>query len=88
MSVAKNAAKDLAGEVEQVTGTVLKDEEMDEKGHQKRTEAVETEEAQEAEQGHQHKDFEQEKVKDGGMGVPNYNKSTSIPVDELKPDSD
>ena len=85
MSVAKNAAKDLVGEVEQVAGAALHKPDLEEKGHAKRVEAVQTEEVEEAKDGHRHKDFEEEKVKDGGMGVPNYNKSTSVPVEDLKP---
>jgi hypothetical protein len=88
MSVAKNAAKDLVGEAEQVTGAALHKKDLEEKGHEKRVEAVQDEEVEEAKDGRQHKDFEEEKVKDGGMGVPDYNKSTSISVDEVTSDGD
>jgi len=39
MGVVKNAAEDLAGEAEQVTGTVLRNEKLEEHGRRKRVDA-------------------------------------------------
>ena len=83
MGVAKNAAKDLAGETEQLVGAATKNEELEEKGHQKRVEAISAEEREEAQEGPKSADYEKSKVKEGGMGVPNFNESTSMPVDDL-----
>lgn len=83
MGVAKNAAKDIAGEAEQLVGAATKNEELEEKGQQKRTEAAAAEEREEAQDGSQSADYEKAKVAKGGMGVPNFNESTSLPVEDL-----
>ncbi len=83
MGIAKNAAKDLAGEIEQVAGAVVNNDEMEEHGHQKRVDAQARELQEQDEKGQHPTDLEtgtEEK-----MAYPDFNKDSNLDVEEVAP---
>jgi hypothetical protein len=76
----------MAGEADQLAGTFTNNDGLEERGHQKRTDAQERENEEQESEGLTD-DHQKERNKQGAMPVPDFEESDNLPVDEVTPES-